>query len=393
MIIINIDRMSISGIKNPGNNCFMIVALQCLSNTPVIRKFIENYNSQDLKLISIINKYSLGQYKAKDIKVQCSKLLISNAETLDVSEKHILSHLVKYSYDIYIYISFKDIMQRLNKTNSKVLSIASFISITEELTKGQDFEHLFNGEQNDPHEFIVYLFDKIDNAQKTQITINKPLCIEELDLYSKLYFEDFKSRYENNYSYLVKNLYYYILNCIECSKCKHKSHNVCPNNILCLSIPEINGNITLYDCLDDMFKLDTISYECEKCKNTESNLMEKKILSDPPSSLILTIKRYSKTKNTRMIKKNNMVYYPETLNIQKYFCGKDILKEYKLRSIINHTGSINGGHYYSYVKKLQDDNKTFDDNWVCCNDSQVNNITNEEAMSSQNAYMLFYSIE
>ena len=385
--------MSSSGIKNTGNNCFIISALQALSNTPVIRDFIEHYIPQDAKLMKVINKYSLGQYKAQDIKAECSKILISNSDTLDNSEKNILTHLVKYSYDIYIYISFKDIIQRLTKIKSKVLSIVSFISITEELTKGQDFEHLFNGEQNDPHEFIMYLFDKINNSKKTQVKINNPSNFLNLDIYSKLLFEDFKSRYENNYSYLVKNLYYYVLNCIECSKCKHKSHNVCPNDILCLSIPEINGNITIYDCLDDMFKIDFITYECENCKNTEKNLIEKKILSEPPSSLIIKLKRYASNKNNRITKKTDMIYYPNILNIQKYFCGKDILKNYKLRSIINHSGSMNGGHYYSYVKNLQDDNKTFDDQWVCCNDSQVNNITEEQAMSSQNAFMLFYSID
>ena len=87
-----------------------------------------------------------------------------------------------------------------------------------------------------------------------------------------------------------------------------------------------------------------------------------------------------------------MIHYPDILNIQKYFCGNNILKEYKLHGIINHTGSMNGGHYYSYVKSLKEDNKTFDEQWLCCNDSRVNNISNEEAMSSQNAYMLFYSI-
>ena len=49
-------------------------------------------------------------------------------------------------------------------------------------------------------------------------------------------------------------------------------------------------------------------------------------------------------------------------------------------------------HFNHYVKSLKEDNKTFDEQWLCCNDSRVNNISNEEAMSSQNAYILFYSI-
>ena len=120
------------------------------------------------------------------------------------------------------------------------------MSISEELSKDTGFEHLFSGEQNDPHEFMMYLFDKIHNSKVSQVKISNPENLSDLEIYSRLLFLDFKSRYENNYSYLVKNLYYYILNCIECSNCKNKSNSVCPNDILCLSIPDLPNDINDY---------------------------------------------------------------------------------------------------------------------------------------------------
>ena len=36
-------------------------------------------------------------------------------------------------------------------------------------------------------------------------------------------------------------------------------------------------------------------------------------------------------------------------------------------------------------------NNKFYKQWYCCNDSQVTEITNEEALTSQNAYILFYN--
>jgi len=391
--------MSLSGLANLGNTCFINSTLQCVSNTPFIREFIKTYEIKDIKLIEVINKFNLGKFKAQDIKIECAKILSEHSDNIPDNEKQILKHLIKFSFDIYIYITFKDIMKELiNKTN-KVINISSFMSITNELTQGTGFEHLFSGEQNDPHEFMMYLFDKIHNSKVSQVKINKPSNLSDTDIYSVLLFTDFKSRYENNYSFLVKNLYYYILNCIECSKCKHKSHSVSPNDILCLSIPETSDTsdtsdmITIYDCLNEMFKIDKISYTCENCKNDEGNLIEKKILSEPPTSLIIKFKRYaSVNKSNRISKINKMIAYPNILNIQKYFCGSNVLREYKLHGIINHSGSMNGGHYYSYVKNLKEDNKTFDEQWVCCNDSRVNNISEEEAMTSQNAYILFYSI-
>ena len=119
--------------------------------------------------------------------------------------------------------------------------------------------------------------------------------------------------------------------------------------------------------------------------------MEKKILSKP-KTLIIKLKRYSNTQyGNRPVKISKMVYYPKYINMQKYYCG-ELEQNYKLYAIINHVGSINGGHYYSFIKNLKDDNKTFDDQWICCNDSQVSNISEEEAMSSENAYILFYTL-
>ena len=391
--------MSLSGINNTGNICFINSTFQCMSNTPMFREFIKIYIKQDMRLIEVINKFNLGKFKAKEIKIECAKILLENEHTDSItdsitdSEKQILKHIIKHSFDIYIYISFKDVMKKLIEKKNKVINIDSFMSITEELSKDTGFEHLFSGEQNDPHEFMMYLFDKIHNSKVSQVKISNPENLSDLEIYSRLLFLDFKSRYENNYSYLVKNLYYYILNCIECSNCKNKSNSVCPNDILCLSIPDLPNDITIYDCLNEMFKIDNINYVCEKCKNSEGNLIEKKLLSEPPSSLIIKLKRYAAINNSNRITKiNKMIAYPDILNIQKYFCGNNILKEYKLHGIINHTGSMNGGHYYSYVKNLKEDNKTFNEQWECCNDSRVSNISDEEAMSSQNAYILFYSI-
>lgn len=107
---------------------------------------------------------------------------------------------------------------------------------------------------------------------------------------------------------------------------------------------------------------------------------------------MIKLKRYSNSEyGNAAVKINKMVYYPEYINMQKYYCG-ELPQNYKLYAIINHSGTINGGHYYSYIKNLKDDNKTFEDQWICCNDAQVVNITEEDAMTSNNAYILFYTL-
>jgi ubiquitin C-terminal hydrolase len=55
---------------------------------------------------------------------------------------------------------------------------------------------------------------------------------------------------------------------------------------------------------------------------------------------------------------------------------------YDLIGICNHSGSVGGGHYTSFVK---DNNE-----WYLCNDTQIIKINDTENMITPKAYCLFY---
>ena len=94
-----------------------------------------------------------------------------------------------------------------------------------------------------------------------------------------------------------------------------------------------------------------------------------------------------------MLKKiNKFIQYPLILDIKNYYCGEGDNTKYELYGVINHSGmGIDGGHYYSFIRNTEEDGK-FTDNWQCCNDERVSAISQEEALSSANAYILFYTL-
>lgn len=385
------------GIRNNGSTCFINATLQCLAASPFIRNFISNYETEDIKLVAVITKFNLGKLNdADDIKAMCLQILKTSTNTLVESETAILKHIAVHSKDIYTYIVIKQIIKSLNENIPKIINIAASLSIIKDLSVGSGLEHLFNGEQNDPHEFMLFILEKLHNAKKTTVSITIPANLDIFDKYHKLYLTHFKTTYQNNYSYFVKNLYFYILTCIECDKCKMQTESVCPNQDICVSIPDniLNPNsINIYDCLNEMFKVEAIDYKCENvaCKNTISNKWEKKIISTP-KTLIIKIKRYYNSRvNNHLSKNNTMIQYPKILDIKKYLCSESN-SMYELYAIINHTGSLDSGHYYSYVKTINHETSQFTSEWVGCNDTNVQNITEEYAMSSQNAYILFYNL-
>jgi len=59
---------------------------------------------------------------------------------------------------------------------------------------------------------------------------------------------------------------------------------------------------------------------------------------------------------------------------------------YDLVGTIDHSGTLNQGHYVSNVK--------VDDNWYSCNDAEVYQLSEDSAekhiLKSENVYMLFY---
>ena len=79
-----------------------------------------------------------------------------------------------------------------------------------------------------------------------------------------------------------------------------------------------------------------------------------------------------------------MVEFSEKLNIKKYIdteCGYGKECEYELYGVGNHSGNIDFGHYFAYVK--------LNGNWYEFNDSIVSKIGRINT-NSREVYTLFY---
>ena len=117
---------------------------------------------------------------------------------------------------------------------------------------------------------------------------------------------------------------------------------------------------------------------CPKCKKLQ--LADKKMeIYSLSEVLIIHLKRF---RNNRKIE--NLVDFPiEGLDLSKYLPNKKEKYIYDLFGVSNHTGSLNGGHYYAYCKNWKDGE------WYEFNDSHVSKIDRKKIVSD-NAYVLFY---
>ena len=153
-----------------------------------------------------------------------------------------------------------------------------------------------------------------------------------------------------------------------------------------------NNIISLNDALDLFGKNNVLQdddmWYCSKCQKHQVAKQNLQIYK-APRYLIVQLKRFNVKKsydgNTNFSgeKNNTFVNYPvKDLDLTKYIVGPDKSNsKYDLYGVIQHFGSLNGGHYTAMCKNQ--------DNWVDYNDSRIDFVKGNNPIS-QNAYILFY---
>jgi ubiquitin C-terminal hydrolase len=163
---------------------------------------------------------------------------------------------------------------------------------------------------------------------------------------------------------------------ISCLKCKNVKTVLEEFNSINLNVPVENVNLTdLFvkylekETNDDANNL----YYCDICKCSQA--YQKKItLNRLPKVLILVLKRYTVTGNKIL----SEVSFEEKLKIRESCSGK--VNDYRLTSIINHTGNLYNGHYTNY--------SIINGKCLLIDDE----IVSVQKYNYKNAYILFYKV-
>jgi len=401
-----------SGIYNPGNFCYIISAMQTLKTMKPLLNFFEKQTKMDMIYNDILVAAGIttrvSQQELQAGVTRLSDEYAANPDILkpvankyglsDIDIKWYLEKIYKENTKINLYIMIREFIKALN-TSQKTFTPNSLIRIIALVFKDFGMEHLCNGAQNDAQEFMTVLLDYLCDSHSLPSSVNVSADIlaltdKELDEIPDLaqrikcgLLREIHLRYSKEFTNLNAELYFYNLNQIRCPRCEFSSLSYCPNNMLCVPLPDqATASYTLYGCLDKFFDLEMLDgdYMCSKCGNKQDMGIRRYILTKP-KTLIICIKRFNFNPQSMSLRKNNqLVIYPEVLDIRKYNPISDQDPEntqYELTGIINHSGAINFGHYYSW-------NKIYG-KWWQHNDALVSPITclHDE---NPNAYILTY---
>ncbi|XP_076780201.1 ubiquitin carboxyl-terminal hydrolase 45 isoform X4 [Arvicanthis niloticus] len=175
-----------------------------------------------------------------------------------------------------------------------------------------------------------------------------------------------------------------------------------------------NNKLLCEDCTEKKRKCQKETSSAEKkAGGVYTNARKQLLISAVPAVLILHLKRFHQA-GLSLRKVNRHVDFPLTLDLAP-FCaatcknigvGEKVL--YGLYGIVEHSGSMRGGHYTAYVKVrvpsrklsecitgrktapgLKEPDSEFGGHWVHVSDTYVQVVPESRALSAQ-AYLLFY---
>jgi ubiquitin carboxyl-terminal hydrolase 8 len=314
----------ICGLGNLGNSCYMNATLQILSQ------------------MDELNDYLVER-----------KELIKLPDSVITFEWIQLYQLIQQNHCSVIPNRF---VERLRQ-----------VSIQKKRPEFASFQH------NDSVEFFAFLLDCIHNSLNGLDT-----SVKHQNNHPSLhaYLEGIEQKDSSIVQQLFMScsMYHYVhpvTHQIEFSKIEHEI-------IVSLSIPDSDSTVTLEDCFVETFKEEVLSGEnawFDEKDQTKKTVVKKSALCHTPPLLILHLKRW----RTNLSKKHVRIHAPLSIDLQK-FTLSPIPCPYELFGIINHEGTIQHGHYYSYVKKKD---------WYSINDQFIQSITPEQLIHENN-YCLFY---
>lgn len=323
----------LSGLVNMGNSCYMNSAIQVLSHNYLLISYL--FNNKD-EIIQILTR---------------KKYILNNTLTYH------LINLIENIWDIdcvIVPISFKTIFSDIRN------------------------KFFIGNQQHDAEEAYSCIIQQLQEELAENKNINFKIKKQ-----NKLFLESYDSiekYYKTNYSGITEIFTGFLYSSITCPNCSFVSNAFEP--YLSLSLPISKNHI--YDCLIEFNKIETLDnnnlWLCDKCNNNVSALKKIEIWTAPPI-LVIQFKRF----NSLLHKNNSFIDYPLNNFDIKMITSKhqNINTTYKLISVINHIGNINGGHYYSYCIN-EELNK-----WYEFDDSEISEISINNIITN-NAYMLYY---
>jgi ubiquitin C-terminal hydrolase len=331
----------LTGLVNLGNTCYINSTLQVLSNV-----------------------YELNEYI-------CENMLKKSSSTTNTYQ----NTFVKEWYDLWMLMWKKNV----------IISPKRFIKIIQIVSKKEENSLFIGHDQNDTTEFLYFILQIFHNSLKQYSDLYESVLSIYATKYEDSFMKYFQQMHKTDFS-IIDHLFahYCKIEYIDEETSKVYSCNYEKFYILDIALT----STSLEECLDHHFKNELMNEENNNAyfddeSRSYKNVVKKVTLYHKPKYMIVQLKRW----NMNMRKNQRIIHYDtKHLDLSKYensyIANENI---YELFGIINHSGSIFGGHYFSYIKNKNG-------KWYNFNDTDVQEMNENKLLGNKN-YCLVYRIK
>lgn len=188
---------------------------------------------------------------------------------------------------------------------------------------------------------------------------------------------------EKEFNLIVELFQGQMASILHCQYCLYQSNTFQVFSTLSLTLPP-HPSCYIHECINQFYRPENLmgnnEWECSNCKMKRPATQRLQITKFP-KILIVQLNRFSNymNKNTCYVK------YPPILDLSVYRNTENIIPKYSLFGVTCHTGTMDAGHYSSYVKKQED-------SWWHFDDAKCRPVHFANEFISPNAYVLFYKM-
>ena len=229
----------------------------------------------------------------------------------------------------------------------------------------------------DPSSFLKVLEQKISSIKAADFHINTQQDAAEMLEYLLPQLFGTSSNTEDTLDITFKT-------CYSCSNCHQGPER--EERLQILQIP-VSGSIekSIQKLLESEILAEENPRFCDLCTSWQPAIIDYSIV-DCSRYLILHLKRFSVFEDNFCKDINKVVCVPDILSVPVKV-GEDVCfhKKYTLVATINHSGTLDRGHYTSFVKSQ------FSAKWYHCNDKAVVEV-DQRHLNNETSYILFYQL-
>ncbi|CDY10052.1 BnaC08g43990D [Brassica napus] len=137
--------------------------------------------------------------------------------------------------------------------------------------------------------------------------------------------------------------------------------------------------------------------DSKKVITVKRDATKRVLLNKVPPVLTIHLKRFSQDLRGRLSKLNGHVAFKEVIDLRHYMdprCSGEDPPVYRLAGLVEHSGTMRGGHYVAYVrggggKKVKESDSSSSSVWYNVSDAHVRQVSLDKVLHSE-AYILFY---